>query len=75
MVGEQTASSRSDQPRLYGRGDLLAGVVLDQELEIFRDDQPLYHANIKGWSPNGKEAQRIKALELAAESKRLLHDE
>lgn len=41
MVGEQTASSRSDQPRLYGRGDLLAGVVLDQELEIFRDDQPL----------------------------------
>jgi len=56
----------SNQPTLHGRADLKAESVFNQGLEVIRDDQPLYHANITGWPSDGKDVQRIKALELAA---------
>lgn len=65
-VGEQTAQRHSGQPRLHGRADLKAKSIFEQGLQIIRDDNPLYHANIKGWPSDGKDAQRSKAIELAA---------
>ncbi len=61
------------QPTLHGRADLLAETVFNQNLAIERDDTPLYHANIKGWSSDGKDAQRSKAIELAAASTLVLN--
>ena len=73
-VGQQTAEARSDGRPLLGRGDLTARDFREQGLEIERDDNPMYHANIRGWSQNGKDAQRMKAIELAARAKLIVFD-
>jgi Tfp pilus assembly protein PilX len=65
-LGEQAAKSHSNQPTLHGRADLKAEAFFQQGLKIIRDDQPRYHANVTGWPSSGKDAQRIKAIELAA---------
>lgn len=54
--------------RIGGRADLPAECVLAQSTRVERDDTPQYHANILGWPVESKEAQRMKALELAAGS-------
>jgi hypothetical protein len=54
---------------LLGRGDLIANDIRRQALQIDRDDIPQRHANIRGWPADGKDAQRMKAIELAAAAK------
>jgi hypothetical protein len=66
--GKQVVANHPNQPTLHGRADLQAKTVFNQGLTIERDDTPLYHANIRGWSPDDKDAQRSKAIELAAAS-------
>lgn len=74
-IGRNTAESRKDKPPLLGRGDLAAGHVRKQGLLVARDDHPPFHANILGWPTDGKSAQRMKAVELAAESTLFLVDD
>jgi len=50
------------------QGEFSEGFVFrKQNLEIVRDDNPLYHANICGWDGE-KAAQLSKAQQMAAES-------
>jgi hypothetical protein len=65
-VGWETAEARSDGRPLLGRGDLIAKDFREQALHVDRDDIPKYHANVRGWPANGKDAQRMTAIELAA---------
>jgi hypothetical protein len=60
--GEEVGTVRG-RP-LLARGDVIAQSVLDTELLIDPDDDPLRHANIVGWPDNESEA-RLKAIELA----------
>jgi hypothetical protein len=62
--GRIAMSKRFGEPKLYGRADVKAQVVYGQELSIDRDDNPLYHANIKGWRED-KAVQLAKAQEIA----------
>lgn len=71
QIGRNTAESRKDKPTLHGRADLHAHAVRAQALDILRDDNPLYHANIIGWDGE-KGAQLSKAQELAAASQLFL---
>lgn len=71
QVGQETATSRKDKPTLHGRADLKAQAVRKQNLEVIRDDNPLYHANICGWEGE-KAAQISKAQQMAAESSLVL---
>jgi hypothetical protein len=73
-LGQAVVEQRSDSVRLYGRGDLKAATVRAQKLEITRDDNPKYHANITDWPNEGKAVQRMIAIELAAESKLVMHE-
>lgn len=65
-LGKQTTENRADQPKLHGRANLKEKTIFSQDLKIIRDDNPLYHTNIRGWSANGKGTQRSKVIELAA---------
>jgi len=54
---------------LYGRADVLAGVITHHNLEVDRDDQPFAgHANILGWPPDQGQ-QRELALLIAQASR------
>ena len=67
QIGRETADSRRDKPTLHGRADLAAQAIRAQQLEVVRDDRPLYHANIVGWEGE-RSAQLSKAQEMAAAS-------
>jgi hypothetical protein len=66
-VGQHVADARSG--KLYGRADIYASTARRQRLRI--DPAPVpnnpNHANIDGW-PADKPAQKIIALQLAADS-------
>jgi len=68
QLGRATATARADHPTLYGRGDFVARSARAKNLRVERDDQPRRHATITGWPSDGKEAIRMKAVELAAEA-------
>lgn len=68
QIGRDTAESRRDKPTLHARADLAARAIREQQLEVVRDDRPLYHANIVGWEGE-KGAQLSKAQEIAAASR------
>lgn len=63
MVARQTGKS------LKGRADTAAQIYLGQRLRVVADPTPEnpQHANVTGW-PSGKPAQKILALEIAAQS-------
>jgi hypothetical protein len=65
--GERVAHLRAKT--LYGRADVNAEVVIDQELKIAAKPIPENpnHADVIDW-PAEKPAQKIKALEIAAKS-------
>lgn len=67
-IGQSTAAAHSQKPNLHGRADVCARVFRSQGLEIRRDDQPMYHANITGWQED-RSAQISKAQQIAAEAK------
>ena len=67
-LGQKTAEARSDNPPLLGRADLKAHHARNQGLRVDRNDDPPFHANILGWSTEGRAIQRMKAIELAANS-------
>jgi hypothetical protein len=73
-LGLWVVEQRPDNVTLYGRGDLTAQNVRTQGLEVERDDNPPRHANITGWVSEDKPAQRMKAVELAAASKLVMHE-
>jgi len=74
-LGKAVVAERPDNVTLYGRADLAAGSVRKQRLEVERNDIPPRHANITGWSSDGKDAQRMKAVEIAAASTLILVDD
>jgi hypothetical protein len=49
---------------LYGRGDVFASIVIENNLTINLDDNPPRHANVVGW-PADKSKLKLIALELA----------
>ena len=51
----------------HGRGDFVVSAVLKVDLKVDPDDDPPRHANIIGW-PYEKSAQKLLAIELAAEA-------
>jgi len=66
-VGQDVADARS--AKLYGRADIFASTTRRQSLRIVSAPVPNNpnHANIDGW-PADKPAQKIIALQLAADS-------
>ncbi len=62
-IGNDTATSRRDNPALHGRADLKTKVIRQQALDVVRDDNPLYHANIVGWGGE-RSAQISKAQQI-----------
>ncbi|MCX6968353.1 MAG: hypothetical protein NTZ46_11375 [Verrucomicrobia bacterium] len=74
-LGEVVVMKRPDNVTLYGRADRKASSVRKQRLEVERNDNPPHHANITGWSSEGKDAQRMKAVEIAAASILILLDD
>ena len=74
-LGETVVQERPDDVTLYGRADLTAGAVRKQRLDVARNDNPPRHANIIGWPSEGKDAQRMRAIELAATSTLVLVDD
>lgn len=67
-IGEDVAHRRNKQ--LYGRAINQASTYFEHKLKVLpAPDLPSNpnHANIQGW-PSGKEAQKIVALEIAANS-------
>jgi len=57
---------------LYGRGDIQALNILENNLQIDPDNKPRRHANIIGW-PELKEERKSIAQELAAKASLRLH--
>lgn len=55
------------RPSLKGRADILALFVLQQDLKVNVDNNPIGHANIIGW-PEEKSKQMSIAQELAADA-------
>lgn len=69
QIGQDVANKRSSTGHsitLYGRADINASAVRQEGLNVVPDPitKNLNHANIIGW-PEGKPAQKIKALLLA----------
>jgi hypothetical protein len=52
---------------LVGRADISVAAVLKTGLQVASQEPPPRHANIVNW-PDEKSAQRLKAMELAAEA-------
>lgn len=52
---------------LYGRADIMANHVKQNNLTVEPSEPPLNHANIKGY-PVEKSAQKLVAMELAAKA-------
>ena len=65
QIGRETAERRRDRPNLHGRADVSAEAVRAQGLDVLRDDQPRFHANIVGWGGE-RAAQISKAQQIAA---------
>lgn len=73
-IGRKVVTLHPGDVTLYGRADFGAKTIREQDLQIKRDDQPFEgHANVFGWPANDESAQQMKALELAASSKLMLH--
>jgi len=64
-IGDEVAFRR--QLPLVGRADISVAAVLKTGLQAARHEPPPRHANIVNW-PDEKSAQRLKAMELAAEA-------
>lgn len=62
-LGEEV--SNLSNRTLYGRGDISAGSVIEQNLFIEPSEPPLNHANIKGF-PGDKSKQKLIAMELSS---------
>jgi hypothetical protein len=59
------------QPRLYGRANIRVGIVQDQKLKAFRDDDPPRHVNVIGWPSyaDGKDLIKSISQQLAKSAK------
>jgi hypothetical protein len=66
QIGQAVANERP--ATLYGRADILAISVKQQNLNILPTPTPKNHANIVGW-PSEKHAKKAVAQELAAAAK------
>lgn len=65
-IGEEVAQ-KSVRP-LHGRGDIAAADVSKANLTLVPSEPPPRHANIENW-PAEKDAQKLKAMELADAAK------
>jgi hypothetical protein len=70
-IGQSIATERNQN--LHARGDIMTKAVIDQGLQVVRDEPPPRHRNIVGWPPaTQKEDQKLIALELVAVAKLVL---
>lgn len=65
-IGIREVASKRKQP-LVGRADITMATVLKIGLQVTPHEPPPRHADIINW-PDEKSAQRLKAIELAAEA-------
>ena len=69
-IGVDVAKKRNKE-KLYGWAEVSEKVILEENLEIERDDDPMYHANIIGW-PEDLAKRKKKQQEIALLSKPVL---
>lgn len=65
-IGNDEVAFKRNLP-LVGRADISVAAVLNSGLQVAPHEPPPRHANIVNW-PEEKSAQRLKAMELAAEA-------
>jgi len=71
-IGREVSVKRGKP--VLGRADIVADVVMSQDLEINSSEPPERHANIIGW-PDERSKQKLIALELAEEAQLHLKSE
>ena len=69
-LGENHVASPLSK-KLYGRADIYANHVKENDLDVRVDDNPHRHANIINW-PNETSEQKIIAMQLASKAELIL---